>query len=292
MTSGVPTAALAYAVHGFAVLPIGRNKHPLIENGTRAACVDPAVNSTWWGKYRSANVAIATGPISRIWVLDVDGNEGRASLQALMERHGILPRTPANVTSRGCYLVFGMPDHGRLPRNVVGKVGRGLDVRCDGACFTAPPSVHESGHVYRWAKGRSIFDLPAPHAPDWLVEMACRLPEPKRPVALARPPTDDSWGPCPAYSRAALDCAARAIAGAPPGRQEATLNTEAFTIGQLVAGGAMPRKFAYDVLVWAGCKMRNGDPRRPWLQHQIEQKVARAFADALASPRTAPERAA
>jgi len=184
-----------------------------------------------------------------------------------------------------------MPEDGRLPRSVVGKVGRGLDVRCDGACFTAPPSIHESGHVYRWARGRSVFDLPAPQAPDWLVEAAGRPPEPKRPAAAAVTPIETGWGASPAYSRAALDHAARTIAGAVPGQQEATLNGEAYAIGQLVAGGAMPMRFARNVLIWAGMQMANGDPRRPWRQHEIERKVDRAFADAAAAPRSVPERA-
>ena len=109
MSGGIVTAALAYAVHGLAVLPIGRNKHPCVENGSRDASVDPAVISAWWGKFRNANVAIATGPISRIWVLDVDGDDGRGSLQGLIEQHGALPRAPANITSTGYHLVFAMP---------------------------------------------------------------------------------------------------------------------------------------------------------------------------------------
>lgn len=290
--AGIFSTALAYAGHGLAVVPCSRGKAPLTEHGARDASVDPTVISAWWGKYRGANVAIATGPISRIWVLDVDGDDGRASLQGLIDQYGPLPRAPANITSKGYHLVFAMPADGRVPRNVVGKVGRGLDVRCDGACFTVPPSVHQSGHVYRWAKGRSIFGLPAPQAPEWLIESACRMPEAKRPAAPARPPIDDTWGPAPAYAKAALNRAARAIAGALPGQQEATLNSEAFTIGQLVAGGAMPARFARDVLVWAGSKMVNGDPRRPWHRNDIQTKVDRAFADALGSPRTIPERAA
>jgi hypothetical protein len=292
MSGVILSAALDYAAHGCAVLPASRNKCPLVEHGARDASVDPAVISGWWEKFRNANVAIAAGPISGIWALDVDGDDGRTSLQALIKQHGQLPHAPANITAKGCHLVFAMPADGRLPRNVVGRIGRGLDVRCDGACFTAPPSVHQSGHVYRWAKGRSIFDLAAPQAPEWLIGAACRLPEPKRPAAPARAPIDDTWGPSPAYSRAALDRAGRTVAAALPGQQEATLNAEAYSIGQLVAGGVMPARFARQVLVWAGLKMTNGDARRPWQAHEIEIKVDRAFADALSSPRAVPERAA
>jgi len=290
MVSGILANALAYGAAGYRVLPIGRNKHPCLEHGTREASAESAVILKWWGRFRSANIAIACGPISRIFVLDVDGGDGKASLNALIDQHGPLPRAPVNITSKGYHLVFGWPMDGREPRNVVGRIGRGLDIRADGACFTAPPSVHKSGHIYRWAKDRSIFDTPAPQAPDWLIDAACRRPEPKRPAARGRPLVDESWGPAPAYAKAALDMAARAIAGALPGQQEVTLNTEAFSIGQLIAGGAMPAGFARRVLIWAGSKMTTGDPRRPWMAHEIAEKVDRAFADALGSPRAAPER--
>lgn len=288
--SGILTAALSYAHFGYHVIPLARNKVPLTGHGFRDASADPAVISAWWGKFPSANVAIACGPKSGLWVLDIDGDEGRESLQLLTERNGELPTTPANITKRGFHVLFKWPNDGRSPRNIVGQIGPGLDVRADGAGFTAPPSVHESGHVYRWAKGRSIFDIPAPDAPVWLIEAACRKPEPKTPPAEYRPCPDDTWGPAPNYSKAALDAAARRIAGASIGTQDHTLNSECYAIGQLVAGGAMPRAFAADVLERAGMMMTNGDPSRPWTVSTIREKVRRAFNDAKAAPRC-PERA-
>jgi Bifunctional DNA primase/polymerase, N-terminal len=296
MSSAILTAALAYAAHGLAVLPISRSKHPVTENGTRDASTDESSIRVWWRKFPNASVAIACGPHSRVFALDVDGPEGRASLAALVEQHSQLPRAPANSTTRGYHLIFAWPTDGRQPRSRCGNVrlglGTGLDVRADGCCFTAPPSMHLSGRRYRWAAGRSIFEIAPPAAPEWLLELACKVPEVERPAVAPQTPIDGEWGPCPAYSRMALDRAAREIAGAPPGRQEFTLNSEAYSIGQLVAGGVMPSRFARDVLIWAGCKMVNGDPRRPWHRNDVQTKVDRAFADALRSPCTIPERAA
>jgi hypothetical protein len=290
------SAALAYASAGYAVLPIGRNKHPITENGTRDASLDETTIRAQWGIFPNANVAIACGPISSVFALDVDGDAGRETLGALIGKHGPLPRTPANVTTRGYHLIFAWPTDGRQPRSRCGDVrlglGTGLDVRADGCCFTAPPSMHLSNHRYRWAAVRSIFEIPPPPAPEWLLELACKMPDAQRPAVAPAAPIDGEWGPCPAYSRTALDRAAREIAGTPPGRQEFTLNSEAYSIGQLVAGGVMPLKFSRDVLIWAGCKMSNGDDRRPWRRAEIETKVDRAFADALGKPRAIPERAA
>src|SRR5262245_45834731 len=63
----------------------------------------------WWGKWPSANIGIATGAVSGIVVLDIDGAEGWATLQELIAEHGFLPRTPVVKTARGWHLYFKLP---------------------------------------------------------------------------------------------------------------------------------------------------------------------------------------
>ncbi len=75
--AAILAAALRYAAAGYAVIPIGRNKHPCTENGTRDASRDEATIRAQWGKFPYASVAIACGPISSIFALDVDGAAGR-----------------------------------------------------------------------------------------------------------------------------------------------------------------------------------------------------------------------
>ena len=70
-------------------------------------------------------------------------------MQALIAKHGALPRTAIVKTGRGWHLYFAMPAGcARIPCST----RDGLDVRADGGYVVAPPSVHLSGHIYTWQK--------------------------------------------------------------------------------------------------------------------------------------------
>src|SRR5208283_5245746 len=95
-------------------------KHPIPRNGMKAATCDPAAIQKWWQDKPEANVAIATGAVSGIVVLDIDSLKGgRESLAALFERYGKLPTSPyAKTGSGGFHLLFGHP--GRPVHNRIG----------------------------------------------------------------------------------------------------------------------------------------------------------------------------
>src|SRR4051795_6167425 len=104
-------SALALARHGRSILPVfwaidghcacGNSdcsspaKHPisaLTPRGVKHATTSAVVIRAWWAHAPLANPAIATGDISRISVLDVDGNKGGFdSLADLERRHTPLP---------------------------------------------------------------------------------------------------------------------------------------------------------------------------------------------------------
>jgi hypothetical protein len=48
-----------------------------------------------------ANIGLATGSVSGIWILDVDGDQGRETLATLEEQHGQLPATVEVILQRG-----------------------------------------------------------------------------------------------------------------------------------------------------------------------------------------------
>ena len=90
-------AALEYARLGFHVLPIKpRDKIPLIPtsrggHGYKDATTDPSKIMTWWPPSSSANIGIATGKSSGVFVPDIDPLHGGATaLATLEERHGAL----------------------------------------------------------------------------------------------------------------------------------------------------------------------------------------------------------
>lgn len=164
-------AALACLARGWAVIPAEeRGKRPVVrwqpyqerlpgEDEVRA----------WFTRRPRANLAVVTGAVSGIVVLDVDtGHGGEASLEALEARHGRLPGTVEAVTGGGGrHIYFAHPHH--EVRNRAG-LAPGLDLRGDGGVIIVPPSVHPSGRRYSWRKDRSPEEAELAGLPVWLLE--------------------------------------------------------------------------------------------------------------------------
>jgi len=166
---GCKEAALHYLSLGWSVVPVQpRAKRPIVRwtpyQGRRATTDEV---EQWFRRWPDANVAIVTGAVSGLLVLDVDaGHGGDASLAALESEFAPLEPTLECLTGGGgrhlYFRHFGEP--------VPNKAGfrDGLDLRGDGGVVVAPPSIHPSGRAYRWREGRAPQVLgPAP-MPQWL----------------------------------------------------------------------------------------------------------------------------
>src|SRR5262249_60463965 len=65
------TAALGLAEKGLAVFPCQpRGKAPACDAGLHAATTDPERINRWWRAFPDLNIGIATGAVSRVFVLD------------------------------------------------------------------------------------------------------------------------------------------------------------------------------------------------------------------------------
>jgi hypothetical protein len=123
----------------------------------------------WWTQWPAANIAIATGDLSGIFVLDVDGEHGEQSLRNLEQRLGQLPPTVEVITgSGGRHIYFRLPEFPGAPiiRNSASKIGVGLDIRGNKGYVIAPPSLHESGRRYQWSVDSADRIV---EAPGWLI---------------------------------------------------------------------------------------------------------------------------
>lgn len=179
-------APLYYARQGWQVIPVhyvGKDgcctcknpecnspgKHPRTEHGWEDGTTDEITIRSWWARWRGTNVAIVTGTVSGIVVLDVDPRHGGDhSLRALEAKHGPLPDTlKAQTGGGGTHLFFTYPSDRKIGCPV-GFVD-GLDVRGDGGFVVAAPSTHSSGGSYSWGGEPDVRKLSP--MPDWLIEL-------------------------------------------------------------------------------------------------------------------------
>jgi hypothetical protein len=180
-------------------------KHPRTRNGCKDASRDLEQVRKWWEAYPAANIGLATGTDSGVWVLDLDGPEGCAALAELERKHGKLPETAVSKTAKGEHYFFRVED-GTSIRNSV-RVLPEIDTRGDGGYVIVPQSTHSTGVEYLWASSPEEVEI-AP-APAWLLEL---VSQPKRSSAR-RANVDDL------FNDLAPDSDLRTAPGAPEGQR-------------------------------------------------------------------------
>jgi len=156
--------AESYLNTGLSIFPLGKkSKKPAI-SWKEYQCRRPTDEElfSWFGNGLQNNIAIVTGKISGVVVVDMDSEEAIR----LTKEQGF-PNTPLVETGRGYHAYFkyregirNFQKRGDLP---------GIDLRGDGGYVVAPPSVHPSGKQYSWVKGRNLDDLPLPDLPSWIL---------------------------------------------------------------------------------------------------------------------------
>jgi hypothetical protein len=169
MPNEIEESALDYLARGWSVVPVrAREKRPLIAwqvyQQRRATAADVR---DWFARWPQANVAIVTGAVSGLVVVDVDRQHGGDDSLARLEReHGPLPRTVEAISGGGGrHFYFAHP--GGHVHNRAG-LAPGIDLRGDGGVIVAPPSVHPSGARYAWRTGHAPHQIAPAPLPGWL----------------------------------------------------------------------------------------------------------------------------
>jgi hypothetical protein len=225
------------------VLPLQPGaKVPATTRGLHDASLDLATIDTWWSEHPECNLGLRTGVAFD--VLDVDGDEGVEELARNVhedyEFSGPIVLTPHG----GLHIYFQSLGLGNRTR-----FRPGLDWRGDGGYVVAPPSRLETGPYNWWVPtgDRCLDELPA--APAWLLRLLERdvraNPLDAHPFAGFRRPTNDR------YALAALEAECQAVAHAPAGTRNHTLNKAAFALGRFVATGTLHRDAVEQVLLAA-----------------------------------------
>jgi hypothetical protein len=181
----LPTAALEYAERGWTVIPLHSSaahgcscrraecespaKHPRTAHGLKDASRDAETIREWWTRWPDANIGIATGQPSGVFVVDVDGEAGRASVAELKRQGLTFPHTLTVITGRAggeTHFYYRMPPGVDVRNDQSGKIGPHIDARGTGGFVVAAGSTHASGKVYHFVEpSATIADAPA-----WVIE--------------------------------------------------------------------------------------------------------------------------
>lgn len=150
-------AALHYLAQGWSVIPVNQDKRPLLRSWEEFQERRPTEEEVreWWRLTPDANVAIVTGAISGLVVVDVENAAGRAALNRVLSS---LDTLTVRTGGGGWHLYYRHPG-GAVPNAV--KVLPDVDIRGDGGYVVAPPSWHKTGRGYVWEDpGKALSLLP------------------------------------------------------------------------------------------------------------------------------------
>ena len=259
-------AALDYARRGWPVFPCEPNRKVpvgrLAPHGVHSATTDAETIRAWWGAESRANVAIAMGAASGLFVVDVDPrNGGDQTLADLESAHGSLPAMLRARTGGGGEHLFFRLLPGMKVRSGNHRLGPGLDVKADGGYVIASPSyvvvpgeATKPGYEgpYAWA---NVSEPVA--APSWMLTLAAPPPP-------APPSTHEPSGAAPvARARAYLAMMDPAISGS--GGHAATWRAAV----AMVRGFSLSPGDAFDLL-WCDYNPRC---KPPWSERDLHHKV-------------------
>jgi hypothetical protein len=265
--STVKEVALDLARRGFAVFPVhymnpsgqcscgkqdcdDAGKHPMTPNGFKDSSTDPAeIVRLFRGSRSAANLAVATGPASGVWVLDEDGPEGMEVVEELQRQHGTFPPTVSSLTGRaegGRHRFFRYPVGVEIKsRNKITLPGYGkvsIDIRGSGGYAILPPSNHASGRRYTWEHDPD--STPIVEAPDWLVGLVVGNGKPAETIVTTPTATETSL----TFTVLAPVEDLATAPGAPKGQRHATALR---LIGGAIGRGIDPVVVAQHAVEWA-----------------------------------------
>ena len=158
MKNELLNAAMQYLEQGFSVIPIGRDKKPLIQ-WKKYESQKPTKDEVaeWFGTLNPSGIGIITGTVSSLVVLDIDKGADTSGLE--------LPPTPSVKTGGGGSHHYYRPPSGTIPQSHNGFRHK-MDFKAVGGYVIAPPSAHKSGKSYEWTipfERTELADMP-----EWL----------------------------------------------------------------------------------------------------------------------------
>ncbi len=236
---------------GYSVFPCKpHGKEPLVSwQPYQTKQPSPGLVQEWIERYPNCNVAIVTGSVSRLVVIDSDGAEGGISAARLgMVGH----RTISVNTGNGWHYYFRYPSE--LPLGPIRNRVRflpGLDIRADGGYVIAPPSIHPNGRRYGWYDfTRTRQGIPQ-ELPEHIYQilMGNFIPPKDSERERGSGEREATVANGTAYGLAALKGEQGKVLRSRVGERNDQLNRSACKIGSLVASGLLPEHQAAQTLL-------------------------------------------
>lgn len=231
--------------HGLSVIPVCAptarsdkpGKKPLFPwTEFQHAHADETTVAKWALTYPDCNVAVVTGKVSGVVVVDCDSPLAEQGFRSL----GDVPETWMVRTGKGSHFYFQWP--GFKLSNATNKFKEqfpNIDIRGDGGIVVAPPSVHPNGTAYEWINHPDEYLLKP--LPPWLLDLLTDADEDRR---------------LRAYCLSALESEIKKILSAlrpdpvtgAGGARNGTLNTASFNLGTLLSHGYIDEQTVRDRL--------------------------------------------
>jgi hypothetical protein len=239
-------------------------KHPIgpcVPHGCTDGTTDLDLIGAWWDRFQHANVGIATGKRSGIFVIDIDPrHRGDESIEGLQEMWGELPDTVECLTGGGgTHLFFAYPPEDSnlrvgnkqnlgAPKGIEKDDPRritGVDCRGSGGYVVAAPSVHVSKNRYEWEASSRPGKIELAQCPNGWLDAITTV---STGDDLPNLPTDDEHVETTPEAAKLLEEQCELLRNAPDGAKHATRFDAGKRAGRLIAGGLISTGAALRVM--------------------------------------------
>ncbi len=140
---------------GFPVFPVGPDKKPLVRwKEFQARFPTEQEVADWEKKFPDAGIGCPTGPFSKLFVIDVDGDKG---LQTQIKLNYPLPLTRISKTPRGYHYFFKWDVRMEKYITTISDIQPGIDIRGKGGYVVVPSRKMPDRE---WKVQEAIADLP------------------------------------------------------------------------------------------------------------------------------------
>lgn len=271
-TPEIPEVWLVPHSQGWSVIPLEKlGKKPVIPWEQYQLNLAPLETIKGWARF-NGNVGIITGALSGIVVLDFDSDEAIAEAK----HRGLPENTVVVQTGRGEHWYF------RHPSGTIGNragIFAGADIRGDGGYVVAAESVHKTGVIYTYKQPPGLFDI-AP-MPQWLFDLATKPATVGSKVKEAEPIKgilQRQLGLTTAYGASAVESELAVLRRATEGQRNNQLNTSAFLLAQLAAGGEVESEATF-------CLLRDAALSVDLPEREVEATLSSGWQAGLEKPR-------